>query len=284
MRTLLMDGDVFAYRAAAAAEKAINWGEDNTDDGCQWTVTADLSAAADVLTADMDGLLEKLDGDRMIVALSDRENWRKDVLPSYKGNRKDARKPIILSPVRQYIRDNYDVWERPRLEGDDVLGILMTLRGKRWEDELGERVCVTIDKDLRTIPGLHLAFHKQSEGIVEVSPEEADRFHLAQGIAGDPTDGYTGCPGIGMQKAEEFLDEPYILSSETRTIQRGKRAGQEVTKWVKSPTDDLWAGVLSLYARAGMNPEYALQQFRVARILRAQDYDFKNKEPILWTP
>lgn len=284
MRTLLMDGDVFAYRAAAAVETATNWGEDNTDDGCQWSVTADLSQAVNVLSNDMDGLMEKLDGDKMVVALSDRENWRMDVLPSYKQNRANTRKPIILAQVRQWMRENYDVWERPTLEGDDVLGILMTLKGKRWRNELGERVCVTIDKDLKTVPGLHYAIHKPAEGIVEVTEEKADRFHLAQAIAGDVTDGYTGCPGVGMSTAEAFLDDPYVLTPETYVISRGARKGEEGTKWVKNPTDNIWAGIVSLYAKAGMNEEFALQQARVARILRASDYDFQKKEPILWTP
>lgn len=284
MKTILMDGDVFAYRAAAAAQKAINWGEDSTDDGCVWTVTADMTDAINILASDMDGLMDKLGGDKMIVALSDRENWRMDVLPSYKGNRTNSVKPIILPQVRQWMRDNYDVWERPTLEGDDVLGILMTLEGPLWQRRLGERICVTIDKDLKTIPGLHYAIHKKDEGAFEVTPEAADRFHLQQTIAGDVTDGYTGCPGMGMATADAFLDDPYVLTPTTRTIKSGAKAGQEVTKWEKVPTDDVWAGILSLYAKAGMNEEFALQQARVARILRASDYDFKTKEPILWTP
>jgi DNA polymerase-1 len=34
----------------------------------------------------------------------------------------------------------------------------------------------------------------------------------------------------------------------------------------------------------GLSEEYMLRQARLARILRASDYDFKRKEPILWLP
>lgn len=279
-----MDGDVFAYRAAAAAQKAVNWGDDNSDDACRWVVTADMTDAINIIAADMDGLRDRLGGDNMIVAMSDRDNWRMDVLPSYKWNRATAVKPVILPQVRQWMRDNYDCWERPTLEGDDVLGILMTLTGPVWEERLGERICVTIDKDLKTIPGLHYALHKRENGVFEVTPEDADRFHLQQAIAGDVTDGYSGCPGMGMTTADDFLDDPYIVTPFEREIKSGKRAGETTTRWEKTPTEDVWAGIISLYAKAGMNEEFALQQARVARILRASDYNFKTKEPILWNP
>lgn len=279
-RNLLIDGDVFAYQAAAAVEVATNWGEDTDDDSCLWTLHADEVEARGAVDFALTKLMADLGGDRMIVALTDKVNWRSSVLPTYKGNRKAVRRPLVLASIRQYVRDNYEVWERPGLEGDDILGILMGLT-QRVE---GERICVTIDKDLKTVPGFHFNSSKPNEGIFEVTQEEADRWHILQGIAGDPTDGYTGCPGLGMTKAIEFLDEPYMLVPQEYTINRGKDKGKIGTKWVKEPTPDLWTGIVSLYARAGYNEAYALSQFQVARILRATDYDFKKKEPILWTP
>ena len=38
------------------------------------------------------------------------------------------------------------------------------------------------------------------------------------------------------------------------------------------------------YVEAGLTDAHALTQARVARILRASDYNFKERTPILWTP
>jgi 5'-3' exonuclease len=278
-RTLIIDGDIWAFQGAAGAEEATNWGTDD-DDGCRWTVTADEAVAKKFIDNSFEELMEQLDATSLVVTLSDTENWRKDVLPTYKGNRSATRRPIILPQMRQYLRDRYSAWQRPKLEGDDLLGILSGLHQRIP----GEKIMVTKDKDMSTIPGLHFRVHKAVLGVFEVTREEADLFHLRQGIAGDATDGYTGCPGWGMQTAEEFLAEPYKLVSEQFTQVRGKYAGVERTRWVKQPCDDLWECILSLYAKEGVTPEDALIQFQVARILRTSDYDFQKKEPILWQP
>jgi DNA polymerase-1 len=42
--------------------------------------------------------------------------------------------------------------------------------------------------------------------------------------------------------------------------------------------------VTSAYASAGLSEDVALMNARVARICRADDYDFTKKEVILWEP
>jgi DNA polymerase-1 len=166
---------------------------------------------------------------------------------------------------------------RPRLEGDDILGILAT-----WQKVRGEKVIVSIDKDMKTIPGLYC--RDLDAGIVEVSEEEADNWHLIQTLAGDQTDGYPGCPGIGMDRAAKAILEPTILVPYEHELTRGPRKGEIEIRYREEPTDDKWQAVVTRYAAAGLSEEVALMNARVARILRASDYDFKNKRPILWTP
>lgn len=292
-RTLLLDGDITAYQFAAMAEKPTHWG-----DGL-WTLHSDFNEASAQMDDYLANLVEELHGDRLVIALSDSENFRKKVLPSYKENRADTRKPILLKPLRTHMAEHYEVWQRPGLEGDDVLGILST------SDKIikGERVVVSIDKDLKTIPGLLINLKKAGEaklegaiedirdGIYEVTEEEADLFHLIQTVAGDATDGYSGCPGIGMLVAERILtgednDEgvPCKVVPEEYEVTKGKNAGQIKTRWNKVPCDDSWEIIVSYYAKAGLGEEEAIRQSRVARILRNKDYDFKKKEPILWNP
>ena len=51
------------------------------------------------------------------------------------------------------------------------------------------------------------------------------------------------------------------------------------------PTPKLWAEVvLPAYAKAGKTKADALKMARVARILRADEYDVTGSKPLLWNP
>ena len=45
---------------------------------------------------------------------------------------------------------------------------------------------------------------------------------------------------------------------------------------------EMWDLVKKSFEKCGMTEEDALLNARMARILRFEDYDFKNKEAILW--
>lgn len=271
-RTLLIDADIFAFQAATIAEKPVDWG-----DGL-WTLHAQESDAIRIAEDMIQTARTKLNGTHIILAFSDTTNWRMSVYPEYKGNRKKTRKPMLIPFLREYLSEQYRTFVMPTLEGDDVLGILSTSP----DMVQGERVVVTLDKDLRTIPGLHARIGNYDRGIFEVTPDAADKFHLAQALAGDPTDGYPGCPGVAMGTALELMEDPHVLVPFERVITRGPRKGQPVTDYTKEPTTDRWACVLSYYRKAGFGEDYALSQARVARICRASDYDFEKEEVRLW--
>lgn len=274
MRTLLIDGDVIAYQVAVTNQTEIDWGDETSS-----TVLTEEQAKAAVDRA-VAKLMERLKADEAILCLTDGINWRMDVLPSYKSNRLDVVRPELLPVMRAYILDNYKSYLRPTLEGDDCMGILAT------HPTLikGEKVIVSIDKDMKTIPSKLYNPNRDSEGIVEISEEEADWWHMFQTITGDTTDGYKGCPNAGKEKAIELLANPYLLIPYEYEFKRGKRKGTTETRWTKEPTDDVWASIVSLYAQQGLTEEDALAQARVARILRHSDFDFKNKEVKLWNP
>lgn len=268
----LMDGDIFAYEAAAGAEEPVNWG-----DGI-WT----LHAVEDPAIAKLDDRIQKaaeaVGADRIIVALSDDNwNWRKDVLDTYKGNRAGVRKPLLLKVLKEHLQVEYECFIRPSLEADDVLGILST-----WSGLKGKKVIVTKDKDLLTIPGHHYLLHK--EEFREVTVEQADRQHLIQTLTGDVTDGFSGCPGVGQQSAEKVLDELTGWEEYEHTFKSGKRKGETERRWKRVEVGSHWEAVVSQFNRAGLGEEEALRQARVARICRAEDYDFKAKKVKLWTP
>ncbi len=253
-RILLIDADVVAYKAASACEKATHWGEG------YWTWHADENEARANVEAQLTEIMDTLGGKSMKLCLTDSEgNFRRSVLPTYKGNRATVKKPLVLKSIKQWMLDEKDAYFRPGLEGDDCMGILST-----WSGLKGEKVIYSIDKDMKTIPGLFC--HRLEDGVKEVSEAEADYWHLYQTLIGDTTDGYSGCPGVGPKKAEAIL------------------AQAQLEGLTKGHVKMLWAAVVETYRKAKLGPEEALRQARVARILRASDYDFTKKEPILWTP
>jgi DNA polymerase-1 len=264
-RTLLIDGDVLAYQKAASVERAINWNadEDDTGENDVWTVSADLERARYAVDCWIAARIDELDADQIAIALSDDANFRKELLPSYKSNRKASRKPVIVRQVREYLVTQYGARIKPGLEGDDVLGILAT-NPKLYP---GEKIIVSIDKDMKTIPGL-LVNTGSDEGIVKISEEQADYWHLFQTLTGDQIDGYVGCPGVGPKKAAGLLD----LGDVSQYADRIHRLRA------------LWEAIVAAYGKCGLTEQDALVQARVARILRHGDYDYKARRPILWTP
>lgn len=274
MRTLLIDGDVIAYQVAFTNQTDIDWGDDTTS-----TVLTEERAKAAV-DREVARLLEHLKADEAILCLTDGINWRMDVLPSYKSNRKDVARPELLPVMREHILNNHKSYLRPTLEGDDCMGILAT------HPTLikGEKVIVSIDKDMKTIPTKVYNPNRDEEGIVDISEEVANWWHLFQTITGDTTDGYKGCPNAGKVKAEDLLANPYLLIPYEYTYTKGAKAGTTEIRWTKEPTDDVWASIVSLYAQQGLTEDDALAQARVARILRSCDFDFQNKKVKLWNP
>lgn len=246
-KVALIDGDILVYQAASSVERSTDWGEG------VWTLHADEGQGIKRFDELVEQIMDITNADIAYIALSDKVNFRKEVLPTYKSNRDGVRKPMLIPRLREYAHEEYSVYQRPKLEGDDILGILSTAKGLID----GDKFVATIDKDLKQIVGKHFSMSRVDDGITEVTPEEADRFFYMQTLTGDATDGYSGCPGIGPKKAAAILDE----------------AGPNP-----------WPAIVKAYEKAGLNEDAALQQARVARILRASDYNFKTKEPILWKP
>ncbi len=238
MRELLIDGDIVLYQIASQCEQEIDWGDD------LWTLHSDAKEAKGKLNDYMSSLLNTLDADIMTVALSSKNNFRKELYPEYKLNRASKRKPIAMKELRKYYEDTYKVVVFDKLEADDVLGILAT------EPSNNERIIVSIDKDLKQIPS---KISIDSQNIETTSVKEADKWHLLQTLIGDTVDNYKGCPGVGIITASKILDK-----------------------------DCSWSSIVKAYNKAGLTEDDALVQARLAKILRAEDYNKQTGEIKLW--
>lgn len=140
---LLLDGDIFAFQAAAACEFEVHF-----EDAVVYLMS-DFQAAKRKAIERIEAIAEQLGAERLIFCHTDSENWRKDILATYKSNRKATRKPLALNELKDYLANHYESFIRPRLEADDVMGILATR--KQYLPDY-QKIIVSIDKDMRTIP------------------------------------------------------------------------------------------------------------------------------------
>ncbi len=247
--TLLIDGDVYAYQAASATERVV------TFDNVNFQRVGSLPDAVVSFENKLASLLKRFKTASYIIALTDVDNFRKDLLPSYKGNRNPREKPFCLTALRAHILAEHKTYQRPGLEADDVLGILAT--SARIFPKDTRRVIVSVDKDMLSIPGEY--YNSKLDILYATAPEEAAYRHCFQTLTGDPTDGYHGCPKVGPRKAERILDG--------------------LTGYA-----ELWPAVVAAFENAGLTEADALVQARMARILHASDYDFQAKKVRLWEP
>lgn len=238
--TLLIDGDLYLYQACAACEEEVDWGDDI------WSLYCDISSAKEMFDSRLTEFKQRLDTNEFIVCFTEGSNFRKTVLPDYKGNRKKTRKPVGYKAMVEWAKETYPCYAQDTLEADDVMGIVQSAKTH-------PTAIVSDDKDLKTIPGK--LYRPMTDELLQIKDSEADYYFLTQCLTGDTTDGYSGCPGIGPKRAEKVLGN--------------------------HPS---WELVAQAYISAGLTREDAIAQSRCARILRYCDWDSETNSIRLWEP
>jgi DNA polymerase I len=198
-RHLLIDADIVAYRACAAAECETEWEPD------VWSITCDHNEAMISFNDQIDYLIDVVGSTSYSLCFSSSDNFRKALYPTYKANRA-SRKPVGYKHFVQNIfsRNEGLIVTKPTLEADDCIGILATTPSKGRE-----MIIWSIDKDLMQIPGLHLI----DGAVVETSSPGTDMWFYTQILTGDSTDNYPGCPGVGPKKAADILNKELSWTS-----------------------------------------------------------------------
>ena len=237
---LLIDSDFLAYKAAQACEIGIDFGEDVI------IAQSQFSEVLRVFHNELNKVTKAMMDDDFILYFSSTVNFRKKIYPDYKGHRM-KRKPLGYKRLVNYCRDNHNFKLIEGLEADDTIGIEAT----RHADP--SNIIVSPDKDMRQIPSV---LWNLTDDVTEITEEEGDRWHLVQSLSGDPTDGYSGCPGIGVKRATELLDK----------------------------NENQWEAVCKAYRDRGLSDDDALLNARLAKILRNENYDHDRNQPILWNP
>ena len=186
MKTLVIDGDVIAYRAAWSCDK-------DTEE--------EALAKVDEL---IDFIFEQCTGGGYVglepyfLYTTGKTNFRNEIAVShpYKGNRKDVPKPIHLAAVYKHLTDKWEAILSVNEEADDLIGIKST--------ELGDDcIVVTTDKDMQQLPCSHFNLGKGTMNTVDTFG--GLRFFYSQILTGDTADNIKGLFRVGPVKAYNAL-------------------------------------------------------------------------------
>ena len=157
---------------------------------------------------------------------------------------RNRKKPCGYKKVIAALHDDYQVIIMPELEADDSMGIYAT--------KYPGNIIVSPDKDMRQIPGKLYDFNETT--LIEET--DGRNWHYIQTLAGDATDGYSGVPGIGVKRAVALFEK----------------------------TGYNWQTIKDAFAAKDLDEDVALMNARLAKILTKDDYDYKRRVPILWSP
>lgn len=267
---LLFDGDMLVFRFCRACEERNPFKKDKIERACPeetWrTIEMRIHQCVEIVAEHFGEDVEP------VICFSSKRNYRKEVNPEYKSNRKEP-KPILYYDMKAKAERLLHCEEWDGIEADDVMGILQN----------DDSIICTGDKDLKQITGYHLNLIDPELGIEEVTPKEGDLMFRYQCLSGDSVDGYYGCPAIGKTKAKRIIDEAGDNWWQT-VVSTYENAMSPKTKRVKTEGGKTRVLKLKSY-NLGLGEKDALLTARMAYILRNDDdYNKITHEVKLWVP
>ena len=143
-------------------------------------------------------IAEELLPDECIIYLSGEGNFRKDIYPEYKANRKNMVKPIAYGEVHDLLVKKYGAIVVDGIEADDAVAT------KACECKECS-VIVAEDKDFHQISNV-LQYNPKTRKYSRFTDEEADQFLFIQAIMGDSTDNIKGIKGVGPVGAKKAIE------------------------------------------------------------------------------
>lgn len=181
---ILIDGDIIAYRAGFSSNDL---------------EASDAEAKVDELIDTIIEDTEFISTDYQVY-LTGKGNFRFDIAKTleYKGNRKDAVKPIYLQHIRDYLTTKYEATVSEGEEADDLIAIAATKIGMK-------AVVASIDKDMLQIPCFHYNLTRRE--LSAVGEFDGLKFFYTQILTGDKADNIKGLHRCGPVKAGKILAE-----------------------------------------------------------------------------
>ena len=240
----LIDGDSILYALASETEEFIQEGYVFEDYA--------LKDALEALKLRIQHIKERtgcLDAE-IYISGNRQSNFRYQVDPNYKVNRKIQAKPIYLEPIRELVSSSFsNVHKVDTAEPDDAVVTLYTQNPRRYY------LCA-IDKDiLNSCVGRHYNYKKDT--FVETDYMRAYTWAYEQALSGDYSDGIKGCPGMGPKKAEKWMNSLI------------KEYGARLTE------QDMWNELVKMYQTHFKNKEEAsveaLKNMRLVNMYQLQN-------------
>lgn len=231
MTIALIDGDIVAYRNAASAN--------------QEPVEVALSRVDNLI----DTIMRETKATELKVALSGDFNFRYQVYPEYKANRKTLEKPLWLLDCKDHLTQKWNAVTSTGCEADDLLGI--------WQCTLGlDSIICSLDKDLHMIPGKHYSWEIRGTSkngsewvrpatISHITSYEAYYNFYHQMITGDPSDNIKGVVGKGAVAANSLLKDCLNEEEMFRAVKDAYGNDDELLMngqclWIWRKEKDIW--------------------------------------------
>tara|TARA_Y100001968_G_scaffold98199_1_gene88184 strand:+ start:1688 stop:2434 length:747 start_codon:yes stop_codon:yes gene_type:complete len=245
MKRALIDAELYLFKAAAANEQWVEWDPQNAPD--DYTYVCRHKDAKATFREVLAEISDKLINHQLLLCFGAGQSFRHGVYREYKANRRKKLRtmPAGYPKLKEWAIEEHASICLENVEGDDVLGLIAC----------HQDVIVSQDKDLLTVPGLHL----RGEEMVQVTKYAANLAFFKQCLVGDTSDNYPGLKGVGAVGAAKEL----------------ANCNTEV---------EMWERIRTLYERKGFDEAFAISQARCARILRPGEYDLENRSPLLWMP
>jgi len=229
----LLDMDLVAYRASASCEPTKAKPFLEPPEVALWRVHDMIERICIATnTTEIEGYLGGSD------------NFRYNIYPEYKGNRKDKAKPTYLEDCRELLVTQYGANIVNGYEADDALGIAQT----KYDGK--SRIC-SLDKDLLMIPGWHYQWVNQNH--ILVSPIDGLKTMYKQAILGDRSDNIPGFDKALRGSCPKFVE----------------KLQQPIDSMV-SPVE-MYEYVLSVYLDADNTQEALDTNMQLLYILRKED-------------
>lgn len=194
----------------------------------------------------MHSILDTTGSNTFRVFLSGSNNFRYEIFPEYKANRKDMVDPRWRSACKEYMITEWGAEVTDGYEADDAMGINQDKLGKtdKWHESIYNTIICTIDKDLDMIPGMHYSWPIVRGGnivreakLYEVSEIDGLRSFYRSLLVGDRTDNISGIEGIGKVKAAKIIDH---LETEEEMFERVAELYQGDMDRLRVMGDLLW--------------------------------------------
>ena len=167
----------------------------------------------------------KVEFDRMELYLTGKNNFRDTLatIRGYKANRIGRPKPTHYASIRRYLKNRWGAVVVDGYEADDEVAMIAA----SYDYDPARCIIVSMDKDLRTVPGGH--FHFKRKKLEVLTEAQARCTFYRQMLTGDVVDNVAGAFRIGEKIAKARITEDMSEEDQWRVTLElyGKNHGKD---------------------------------------------------------